>query len=189
MPYPNDTRTAPLRRLPDFFPTPPELCRHLVELADVRPRMRVLEPSAGRGDLALALRRARVEPHCLEIQPRLVALLQRQGFAVCRSDFLRLPPVPIYDRIVQNPPFSGGSDALHVCCAYRWLKPGGRLVSVMCRGTLYRRDARAERFRRWLSAVGARVEPLPDGSFARAWRPTKVRTQRVVIDKTRHFRF
>ena len=91
MPYLNDTQTTPLRRLPDFFPTPPELCDHLVELADIPPRSRVLEPSAGRGDLALALRRARVEPHCLEIQPRLVALLQRQGFAVRRGDFLRLP--------------------------------------------------------------------------------------------------
>jgi hypothetical protein len=46
-----------------------------------------------------------------------------------------------------------------------------------------RRDESGERFRRWLASVGGRAEPLPDGSFAQAWRPTKVRTQRVIVDR------
>ena len=37
-----------------FFETPPELAKKVVELADIRPGMSILEPSAGRGALLIA---------------------------------------------------------------------------------------------------------------------------------------
>jgi hypothetical protein len=41
---------------PNLFPTPPEVARHVVELAEIKPgRHRVLEPSAGTGAIVRAL--------------------------------------------------------------------------------------------------------------------------------------
>ena len=40
-----------LRGTPGFFPTPPELAEQIIEAADIRPGHRVLEPSAGTGNL------------------------------------------------------------------------------------------------------------------------------------------
>jgi hypothetical protein len=43
---------------PQLFPTPPELARQVVELADIAPGMTLLEPSAGTGALLKAVREA-----------------------------------------------------------------------------------------------------------------------------------
>jgi hypothetical protein len=44
-------------------------------------------------------------------------------------------------------------------------------------------STKARAFRDWLVQVGAQVEALPDGSFAKGERPTNVATRLVVIDR------
>jgi len=60
-----------------FFPTPPELADRIVAMADLKPEHIVLEPSAGTGDLAAAILRAR--PDCaltmVEFNPMIYAKL------------------------------------------------------------------------------------------------------------------
>src|SRR3546814_13421981 len=71
------------------------------------------------------------------------------GFeAVRQADFLTLPPSPIYDRIVMNPPFDRGRDCDHVRHAFGFLKPGGILVAVMSARAEFRDDKRHRAFHR-----------------------------------------
>lgn len=88
-----------------------------------------------------------------------------------------------YDRILMNPPFEKGADIDHVKHAYSLLKPGGRLVSIMCEGPFFRSDSKSEEFRNWLEEVGGTNEKLPDGSFLASENSTAVNTRLVVIDK------
>ena len=54
---------------PQLFPTPPEIARRVVALAEIGPRMRVLEPSAGTGNLLAAIGSG-LDTVAVEINPR-----------------------------------------------------------------------------------------------------------------------
>lgn len=171
--------------LQQFF-TPPELARELVVRADIHPGMRVLEPSAGEGSIARAVRslRPECELHTCEIDPRLTQALESAGFLVIWSDFLTYAPGAVYDRIVANPPFAGRADLAHVLHMIDTLKPGGWLVSVLCGSVLWRQDDRTRAFLDALDDASAgdyRIEELPTGSFAESG--TDVSTAMLVLNK------
>lgn len=158
------------RHAPDLgdFPTPPELAVRVVQAADIQPGQKVLEPSAGRGNLATRAHLTGAGAvDCYEIQEQHVEALRGEERLrmVYRADFLEISPVPNYDRVVMNPPFAHGADIRHVRHAYRFLAPLGRLVSVMSAGVLTRQDALGEEFRAWVRSVGGKFEELPAGSF------------------------
>lgn len=165
----------------DFFPTPPALVDRLVEQADIRPGMRVLEPSAGKGDIADALRRAGAEVDVVEIGEPLRRILDAKGHHLAGSDFDAFEAPQPYDRVVMNPPFS--MDAEHVQRAHGMLVPGGRLVAIVSRGLAFRQDSRATGFRAWVAGLGGTLTDLPEGSFKSAFRPTGVATTLVVVDR------
>lgn len=165
-----------------FFETPPAIARRLVELAEVEPRMRVLEPSAGRGRIVQALRDAGVEPLVVETEPGNQRHLRAIGARLIGGEFL--VPESAYepfDRIVANPPFSRGQDVVHVTHMYRCLKPGGRLVSVMSPRWTFGKDKRSAAFRALVEANGGRWTLLPEGSFEESG--TSVNAGILVMDK------
>ena len=167
----------------DFFPTPPALADRIVREADIQEGMSVLEPSAGKGDLLDAVRRAQPDARleAVELSGDLRELLDAKGYALVGSDFEKHDGR--YDRIVMNPPFSDSRDIKHVRRAYDMLNPGGRLVAIMGEGAFFRSDKSAADFREWLDSVGGYSEKLPEGSFKSAFRPTGVATRLVVIDQ------
>lgn len=169
----------------DFFPTPPSVATDLVEKADIEAGMKVLEPSAGNGRIADAIKTAGVEPDVVEMSSSLRAILTAKGHNVVAHDFTDYNPGPIYDRIVMNPPFSNRMDVEHVRHAYELLKPGGRIVAVMSEGPFFGSDKKAAEFREWLDGVGV-SEKLEEGTFLqdKSGLPTTgVNTRMVVIDK------
>jgi 16S rRNA G1207 methylase RsmC len=87
---------------------------------------------------------------------------------------------PLYDRILMNPPFSKQQDIDHVLHAWKFLKPGGRLVAIMSGGTDYRTNKKAVAFQNLVAEHG-HIEPLPEGSFEESG--TGVNTVLVVLDK------
>ncbi|MEU7891772.1 DUF3560 domain-containing protein [Nonomuraea sp. NPDC049152] len=167
----------------EAFVSPPAVVERLMELADVQPGMAFLEPSAGTGNIAAAAVDAGAVVDCVEIDNGLAnVLVERVSGVNCvrRQDFLDLEQVEqsAYDRIVMNPPFSGGKDIAHVTHALRFLKPGGRLVAVMAAGVIFHQSKAAEQFRALVEERGGEFEPLPAGSFAPA---TDINTVVVVI--------
>lgn len=171
-------------KIEGYFPTPPALAARLVEAADIRPGQRVLEPSAGKGNIADAIRAAHPDAHLsvIEISTRLGDLLRLKGFNVVSRDFLSFNEGG-WDRIVMNPPFEGLADIDHVRHAYELLAPGGRLVSITSPGPFFREDRKAREFRAWFEGLGGDMEALPDRSFATSERPTGVATRLIVLDK------
>lgn len=148
-------------KIDGFFPTPRELCERVVMKLDPQPDHEVLEPSAGKGDLAEAIRDQcpECELICIERHHQLCDLLELKELQHACGDFLEAHGE--VDRVAMNPPFENGQDAQHVQHAYSLLRPGGRLVAIMSIGPFHRQDSKAKAFREWLENIqyaGAEVE-------------------------------
>ncbi|HFH4229074.1 PLxRFG domain-containing protein [Pseudomonas aeruginosa] len=169
----------------DFFPTSAAVTEEAIDAADIQGGMDVLEPSAGMGHMADAIReQTGVEPEVVELSGERRELLEAKGYNLVGSDFMEVSGKQ-YDRIVMNPPFSKGRDIQHVQHAYSLLKPGGRLVAIMSEGAFFQSNKAAENFRAWLDGLGATSERLPEGSFMDPALPvnTGVNARMVLIDK------
>lgn len=155
----------------EFFPTPPAVVELLLERAEIGDGMMVLEPSAGRGAIAVAAQAAAtgVSVDMYELMPAnneaLHALNLPLSGVAPPVDFLEVSPAPLYDRVVMNPPFSRQADIKHVLHALKFLKPGGLLVSVMAASVGFRENKLTTDFRALISARGGTIDPLPDGAF------------------------
>ena len=110
----------------DFYPTPPSLAVHMVSMIDPKYAGKILEPSAGKGDLVKAIgnrfSRGFTSVHCIERDPNLRALLDGSGFTVVDEDFLQFTGSSQYRTIVMNPPFSNG--VTHVLKAWNLMYDG-----------------------------------------------------------------
>lgn len=192
-------KTTPARNF-GFFPTPDGAAHEilkgipLTQPAD-QPRLTVLEPSAGTGNLARRClssikdfsdhcgygqadkmerwrKEYRFDNHvdCVELQPALAGALQAQGLyrKVYATDFLSLRPsvTGLYDRIVMNPPFDLERDIDHVVHALDFLKPDGCLAAIMSAGTEFRETRKAIAFRALIEKMKGQFRDLPAGSFA-----------------------
>ncbi len=165
---------------PQLFPTPPDLARRMVKLANIGRDDRTLEPSFGTGALINAIRNELPGvpgegPHvvCVEINNALADRMRDKEQEVICGDFLQLNgTIGTFDRVVMNPPFKNGADILHIRHALNKLNPGGRLVACCAAGP---RQYAA------LQPLADLWEELPDGTFAE--QGTNVRTVLLVIDK------
>jgi 16S rRNA G1207 methylase RsmC len=158
----------------------------------------VLEPSAGKGALAIAAAQRTKHVVCVEKNPVFAEYLRdKVGFpSVIEADFLEVHPgadltkphsiVGKFDRVVMNPPFSKGQEVRHVMHALQFLRPGGRLVSVMSAAVQFRQDGPYRAFRDMLDCAGdnevraAEIELLPANSFKESG--TGVNTVLAIID-------
>lgn len=193
----NDLR---FQRIPGFFPTPKSLADDMVTIACINPGHMVLEPSAGLGHLADAVKRAQPHcvVHCIEIMPRLAEVLRLKEHAYLGSDFMaddwyiKNPTASTpaaatgrYDRILMNPPFERGQDAEHVRRAFSFLKPGGILVALVSTGPFFRSDNASQAFREFVRVNNAQTIDVGPGAFTgvEAFKQTGVSTKLVVIRK------
>ena len=179
-------------KIPGFFPTPIPLAKRLVEEAGLRelfaenPALRVLEPSAGAGSIALAIREVGVEPEVVERSSTLRDILAKKNFKLVGDDIMTFTPSAPYDAILMNPPFEDGQDSAHVRRAYDMLKPGGVLVAIMSAGTFNEGSAlkRNRDFQQWVQGpAGGRVVALPEGAFKTSAVPTGVATVLLTLHK------
>ena len=133
-----------------FYPTPLNLARKAWSKFSNRNFIRVLEPSAGNGDLLLGMPgtstmyRRSVPIDCCEIDlgkhPYLRSL---SGVAVVGTDFLELNNSGIYSHIIQNPPFNQGVH--HVLKAWECMFDG-EIVSIINAETLRNPNSREKEF-------------------------------------------
>lgn len=177
-PDPLESRAVTHARNFGFFPTPPEVAGPMIRKVPWhRGSQRILEPSAGTGNLAFLLakplhqRDEKTVRHlvdAIELQPDLATALRNSGRLnrVTTGDFLTMPPTPIYDGVVMNPPFDRERDIDHVTHAMKFLKPGGWLLSIMSAGVEFRETRKAAAFRKLLDERKGWMIDIPSGSFA-----------------------
>ncbi|MFJ3685574.1 hypothetical protein [Pseudomonas sp. NPDC090208] len=149
----------------DFFPTPAHVAQRMANLARITKGMRVLEPSAGNGNLADAAAAAGGVVDVIEISHQLRDILTAKGYTVVAEDFNDFKPDEPYPAILMNPPFSKRRDADHIMRAYGMLASGGTLVAIAGEGVFVGPDNKAQEFRDWLDAHKAYVEKLDGGTF------------------------
>jgi predicted RNA methylase len=158
-----------------FFPTPRKVIEEYIAehwrgpLAGTGEVLRALEPSAGHGAIAdwLAARLGIDNVVCVELLDDNVSVLEKKGYAVAVGDFLAMTPdtLGLFDRVVMNPPFRGLADIDHVMHAWKFLKPGGQLMSVMSKSVTFRRDGKAASFRRFVEEHRGWIDDLPEYAF------------------------
>lgn len=159
-------------KIDGYVRTPAALVADMLDRANIPAgeAVRVLEPSAGDGAIADAVRgaypAARVdvfERHC-----SLREILKAKGFEIAGDDFMGEEGAAlgaVYDYVLMNPPFERLQDIDHVRRAFAKLKPGGRLVAIMSPGAFFRRDAKAADFRAWFEAHGGEKFDIAAGAF------------------------
>lgn len=76
----------------DFFPTPKPLAERMADLADIEPGMKVLEPSAGKGNLADAAKAKGAEVDVAEVSDALRHVLEVKGYRIVVRDFMDMAP-------------------------------------------------------------------------------------------------
>lgn len=172
------------------FNTSPEIARRVVDWGEIWKGARVLEPSAGTGELAKAARDVGASVSCVEIQPGLAHELRvLHGFSDVREgDFLKLSPTTLgqFDVVLMNPPFDRGRDCDHVRHAWQFVRPGGKLVAIMSARAEFGTDKRHQALHKIVAEAnaGRGRNPwwdLPPGSFAHAG--TNVNTVCLILQK------
>lgn len=170
-----------------YFPTPPNVVEMLIDLADIELGHFCLEPSAGQG--AIALEVAAKSGNCQMVELlesnylklfELFSNHKEYTWLAVNKDFLTMEMPANFDRVVMNPPFEKQADIKHVLHAFKFLKPGGRLVSVMSASVKFRDNKLTKEFREFVKQHGGTIEELPAGSFKASG--TMVNTVVVVID-------
>jgi len=168
-----------------LFPTPPELAKRVVELADIQPGQRVLEPSCGTGNLLAEMVKVDdVEIIACEVNLTIAdaarmrffdpgTRMAREDVAIQCCDFLaQNGNLGQFDRIVMNPPFANGDDIRHIEHAAKMLAPGGRLVAICANGP---------RQQKQLKPIATEWHDLEPGSFKASG--TNVNAAIVVIER------
>ena len=116
---------------PDFYPTPAAVVERMM-MDDSPAGLVVLEPSAGSGNIAEAVRRAGArEVLTCERDANLQSVLRGKGFRLISSDFLTVTAEQIshVNMIMMNPPFSEG--CRHILHAYDIAPAGCVIVSLV----------------------------------------------------------
>ncbi len=165
----------------EFFPTPPHVAHKMLEKVSRSARY-FLEPSAGKGDLAQAIKsrfhNAKVD--CIEQSPELVAILTDKQFPVVGFDWLDYAGVSYYDACVMNPPFSNGDD--HLLRAWDFMHEG-EIVCLLNAETIRNPHTAARKRLASILEQNGNVEFLGD-CFSRAERKTGVDVAMVYLKKT-----
>jgi len=183
---------AALRRIAGFYPTPITIVEMMLSrLAPLERDQRVLEPSAGRGDIADRLRAYVDQVTVVEPHPQLAELLTGKGYGLFAGSFETFDPSQSFDRIAMNPPFAGGRDMDHVQRAFGMLAPGGVLVALMNDGvapgdgTDEQRAAFADWLRDVQSIAEVTIEQIDPALLLTAenLRPSRVPVKLVTLRK------
>lgn len=171
-----------LRKQFQFFETPPGLAADMALVANLQPTDDALEPSAGKGRLAIAMRKYQFRALTMyELSMTNYQFVCGMGLGtIFHEDFMTARiPAGITDKIVMNPPFTRQQDIDHITKAYSLLAKGGKLVAICSESPFFRDNEKSDRFRKLIDKRG-HSEKLAEGTFNVSG--TGVNTRMVVLN-------
>lgn len=190
----------------EFYPTPQSFLEQIeIDFTDMwenlPEELTMLEPSAGKGDIAEWFKKRASENYywrqqnkkqlyfssadidCIEIEPELRATLKGKSFTVVHDNFLTFDTAKHYDLVFMNPPFSDGDR--HLLRAINLQeKYGGVVVCILNAATIKNPySAARKKLAAQLDKYEAKIK-FYDGAFnvADAERKTEVEVAVVAID-------
>ncbi|MDE3238926.1 MAG: DUF4942 domain-containing protein [Paracoccaceae bacterium] len=157
-----------------FYPTPAAVVDELLRSLHLKPGMRVLEPSAGIGNIVRPLLAKGCIVEAIEIHPdraRALESIAHPNLTVRLANFLKVEAHPVFDAVLANPPFAGTHWIAHVVHAWNFVAPGGKLSVILPASAEVNETPRHIEFRQWAERVdaaryGRRWTALPAESFA-----------------------
>lgn len=183
----------------DFYPTPQSLINKMLNKIDFRMIHNVLEPSAGKGDIAEAVKqkfksnygysynsdKKSFDIDCIEIDENLQHILRGKELRIVHDNFLNYNSYKKYDVIIMNPPFSEGDK--HLLKAIKMQETGGKIVCLLNAETLKNAysNIRIDLLQQ-LEKYNANIEYI-ENAFTDAERKTEVETALIYIDIPKNY--
>lgn len=168
-----------IKKVYQYFPTPKNVAKRVIEEACISKGNTVLEPSAGQGSLLSFIPEGCVSK-CYELMPDNAKVLAQKNIDVECIDFMSVPANPVFDRVVMNPPFTKQQDIDHVLHAYNFLKPGGILVAIVSESCFFRDNKKSVEFRELLSNIDSETTELEIGAFKESGTMVKTRIIKLI---------
>ncbi len=166
-----------------FYPTPPEVARQMVNAIGDMSKSVVLDPSAGRGDLLDAARwTGKADKSRLlacELDPDLASIVSGKQYRVLANDFLQFQGRPDIDVILMNPPFDAGIK--HLLHAWSILHEGS-IVCLLNAANLVNASSDTDRLKAVVELAGGQITELGQ-CFKDSARTTNVNVCMVVLHK------
>ncbi len=185
---------------PNFYPTPKKMIERMARMVQGHPK-RILEPSAGKGDLIEGLRNIsftrdlgeefkrnryvysepfhNAEFSAIESDPNLQATLRGKSIPLLDSDFLNFSGPDKFDLIIANPPFDNGDKHLlkAIEIMYR-----GQIVFLLNAETIRNPHTNTRKLLlKKLDELGAKIKFYKNAFATDAERKTKVDVALVYI--------
>jgi len=172
----------------NYFPTPLNIVKQMIELAELHKNDVVLESSAGQGVIIDEVSKITNGIILFEIDKNNCEILRNKGYKVNEGDFLDtkyLDGFHLVSKVIQNPPFHIKNrpqcDLDFVYHSFSLLKNGGILVSIVSESSFFRSNVKSIEFRDWLEKNNAEIIKLPDNSFTESG--TNVKTRIIKVKK------
>ena len=159
------TNKARLQQKGDINFTPEEVAERLVELSGIDSQSKVLEPSAGIGNIADQIKKITDKIDVIERMSDFRELLKHKGHNLVGWDFMEFETDEKYDAVIMNPPFSHNQDIDHLRRAYELVKDGGILISITSPHWEFASDKKSVAFRAWIETQDYFTERLDSGTF------------------------
>jgi hypothetical protein len=160
-----------------FFETPSELVKKIIQLGEITPEHSILEPSAGQGaiieqlnqitDKQISFYEALDDNLCVMLDKNLNSFYKGTDFLQNKEKF---------DRIIANPPFKNNQDIDHLKHMYNSLKKNGIVVCITSTQWVYGKQTKQIQFRNWLNQINAEIIDVEEGAFKTSGTniPTKI---------------
>ena len=165
-----------------FYPTPANLVRKMIDCVDWSRVRMMLEPSAGKGDILDGVKAAghHCAMECAEIDPDLREVLRGKKYLVAAEDFLSWDAQTRYDLIMMNPPFQNGE--YHLLHALDLMQHGGQIVCLLNAATMDNAESPSRRdLMHRLEKYKAEIKTIPD-AFKHAERAADVDVALIYVD-------
>lgn len=161
-----------------FFPTPKNIVRKMIDLANIGKFDKLLESSAGDGRILDIVSEVIPKDSIVAIEPSKdrVKILQNKGYRIdyigTLEDALRLDKLKERfkecNRVIINPPFKNDKDIKHLMLNYLICGEEANIVCIVQENSLYYNKSINRLFKEFLSLIGTthcKIENLPYGSF------------------------
>lgn len=166
-----------------YFYTPKAVVTRMLDLAGIKPNTKILNACAGAGNIADGIRDRYPNANIsvIEISSELREVLVVKGHNLVASDIFKHEEN--YDYILMFSPFKHHYDITCFYQAYHLLVTGGKLVSIISEESFSSNFDYSIGFRKWLKALGATTEQLPEGILIDKHTGKGINARIVIIDK------